>query len=75
MKFLFDPAFLIDSLIGLLGVIIALYQVWPTRNRKEPIWAIDTTYLIRGFHATIGDLKVLFRDEPVEHLSVSRLVV
>jgi hypothetical protein len=68
-----EPGFLIGTAIGVLGLIFAVYQTHIARQRKEPTWAIDNTYLIRGFQSQISGLKVLFGNEPVEHLSLSRI--
>lgn len=62
--------------IGVAGVILAIVSIavswylWGA-DTKKPVWVSRRVRLVEDYHATLPELEVLYRREPVRNLSVT----
>lgn len=64
--------------LGIAGIVIGLaasyYFYWKSLRIKEPSWDIQSNNLIRGHSSKVPELQIFFKDEPVQDLTISRVV-
>lgn len=71
-----------SPIIGLAGLFLAVFSIVlaiifyrRSQRFKEPCWAIKNIVLIEGYSTKISDLEVTYKDQRIENLSVSRIVI
>lgn len=70
-----DIVGLIVGVAGILiGIIVSYCFYRKSLRLKEPYWAIRSNNLIQGYRTKIDFLKVFFKDEDVENLTISRVL-
>jgi hypothetical protein len=69
-----NPAW-IGPAIGLISLSLAItfFLLGRRARLKGPTWAVRSNNLVRGFASSLPDLEILFRNEKVETLTVTRI--
>lgn len=65
---------LIGYVLAVLGVIATVTVYVLSRRGKDPSWAIRGINIVRGRESRVADLKILYKELPVESLTVSRVL-
>ena len=82
-KFLLVQTYLADKpwvtllglFIGVLSLILSFYFYKKTKRIKRISYGIRSHNLIRDFVSNIKDLKITYSNEPIENLTVSKIVL
>lgn len=63
------------GIIGILiGIIASYYFYRKSLKIKEPCWSVRSSNLIQDYSTKVEQLKILYKDEPVENLTISRVL-
>ena len=63
------------GIIGIiLGALISLYFYRRSIRLKEPYWSIISNNLIEGYSTKVENLKVIYKGEEVNNLTISRIL-
>lgn len=57
-----------------IGIIISYYFYRKSLKIRQPYWAIRSNNLIYGFCNIVDDLEITFESEPVENLTISKII-
>jgi hypothetical protein len=63
------------GVIGILiGIVVSYYFYKKSLRVKEPCWAIRSNNLIEGYSATLDNLQVLYKDNIIQNLTISKIL-
>lgn len=64
----------VGLVVGIIGVIVAVYFHRRGQRLKKPCWTIKTNNLIQDYSSELSKLRVLYEKEEVEDISTSKII-
>lgn len=61
-------------LIGIIGVTITAFIYFKNKKIKSPCYTIRSNNIVRGLVSNIEQLTMFYSDEPIENLTVSKIM-
>ena len=58
----------------IIGALVSFYFYRKSLRIKEPCWAVNSSNIIEGYSSKINDLRILFKEEQIENLTISKIL-
>ena len=65
---------ILTILTAIVGILVSYYFFRQAQKEKRPCWAVKSNNLIRNFSSKISKLEVVYDQEKIENLTISRII-